>query len=196
MIFSLVVFFSLTVSASGQAGAELAEITLYSVVGHNNDFTRSSVNFESGERGFRETEPGFDLTYGNLAINDGRDWYRDWLVVRDPRSIVCDLGVKKWGDFQRTPSFPWKNWRVPLPLKSPMVFSASAGKKVDTPNGKESVSPHRQSVLAKVGHMYLMRVMRGSSETYVMFRVESLTPGDTCVLSWKKVPAPDDDVEK
>jgi hypothetical protein len=196
MVFSIVVFFSLSISARGQAGAELAEVTLYSVIGHDHDFTRSSVNFESGERGFQGTGSDFDLTYGNLTINYGRDGYRDWFVVRDPRSIVCDLGEKKWGNFQRTPAFPWKNWRIPLPLNSPIVVNASAGKKVDTPDGKESVSPHRQSVLVKVGHMYLMRVMKGRSKIYVMFRVESLTPGDNCVLSWKKVAPPEDDVEK
>jgi hypothetical protein len=196
MILSIVVVISLSVSAGGQTGAELAEVTLYSVIGYDNDFTRSSVNFESGERGFLGPPSDFDLTYGSVAINDGRDWYRDWLVVRDPRSIVCDLGEKNWGDFRQTPSFPWKNWRIPLPLNSPMVFNASAGKKVDTPAGKEAVSPHRQSVMAKVGHMYLMRTMRGKSKTYVMFRVESLTAGDNCVLSWKKVTAPEDEVEK
>jgi len=196
MISSILVFISLSVSARGQAGAGLAQVTLYSVQGHNQDFTRSSVNFESGERGFRGTVAGFDLIYGNMTINYGKDWYRDWLVVRDSRSIVCDLGEKKWGDFRQTPSFPWKNWRIPLPLNSPMVFDASAGKKVDTPNGKESVTPHRQSVMVRVGHMYLMRVNRGRGETYVMFRVESLTPGDNCVLAWKKVPPPEDDVEK
>ena len=115
MIFSIVAFMSLSISARGQAGAELARVTLYSV-GHNHDFTRSSVNFESGERGFQGAGSNFDLSYGNLKINYGRDWYRDWLVVRDPRSIVCDLGEKNWADFQRTPTFPWKNWRIPLPL--------------------------------------------------------------------------------
>jgi hypothetical protein len=196
LVLSIIVLISLSVSAGGQAGAELAQVTLYSGLGHNHDFTRSSLNFESGERGYRETVSGFDLIYGNLSINYGSDWYRDWLVVLNPRSIVCDLGEKKWGDFRQTPSFPWKNWRVPLPLNSPMVFDASAGKKVDTPNGKQSVTPHRQSVMVRAGHMYLMRVMRGRSETYVMFRVESLTSGDNCVLSWKKVPPPEDDVEK
>jgi len=198
MILSIVVFISLSISARGQAGAELAQVTLYSVQGYGHDFTRSSVNFESGERGFPETVSGsgFDLTYGNLAIAYGRDTYRDWLVVRDSRSIVCDLGEKKWGDFQQTPTFPWKNWRVPLPLNSPMVVNASADKKVDTPDGKKSVSPHRQSVIVRVGHMYLMRVMKGRSEIYVMFRVESLTPGDNCVLSWKRVTPPEDEVEK
>ena len=192
MIFSIVVFISLSISARGQAGPELAQVTLYSVLGRDHDFTRSSVNFESGKRGFQGTGSGFDLTYGNLAIND----VRDWLTVRDPRSIVCDLGEKKWGDFQRTPTFPWKNWRIPLPLNSPMVFNASAGKEVDTPDGKKSVSPHRQSVMVRVGHMYLMRVRQGRSEIYVMFRVESLTSGDNCVLSWKKVTPPEDDLEK
>ena len=196
LILLIVVLISLSVSASAQARAELAEVTLYSVQGHNQDFTRSSVNFESGERGFGGTVAGFDLIYGNMTMNYGNDWYRDWLVVRDPRSIVCDLGEKNWGDFRRTPTFPWKNWRIPLPLNSPMVFDASAGKQVDTPDAKKSVTPHRQSVMVRAGHMYLMRVMRERSETYVMFRVESLTPGDNCVLSWKKVPPPEDDVEK
>jgi hypothetical protein len=77
LMLSIVVLISLSVLARGQAGAELAQVTLYSVQGHNQDFTRSSVNFESGERGFRGTISSFDLIYGNMTINYGSDWYRD-----------------------------------------------------------------------------------------------------------------------
>jgi len=38
--------------------------------------------------------------------------------------------------------------------------------------------------------MYLARLLKRSGVLYVMFRVESLKPGDNCVLSWKRVPPP------
>ncbi len=191
-----------TGSAGGQGNAELAQVALYSVQGHNGDWTRSSISFETGERGFRgRSSPEYDMTYGNMSTSTGGKggvWFRDWLSVRDPRSIILDLGEKKWEDFRQTPFFPKsQKWRQPLPLNSPMVVNTSAGREIDAPDASKAVSPHRQFVLARLGHMYLMKVMKGRNATYVVFRVDRLSPGDTCLLSWKKVPPPpDDDVEK
>jgi len=44
--------------------------------------------------------------------------------------------------------------------------------------------------------MYLMKVMRERKTIYVMFRVDSLSKEDNCVLSWKRVPPPPEDFEK
>jgi hypothetical protein len=43
---------------------------------------------------------------------------------------------------------------------------------------------------AKVGHMYVLRVVDGAEDFYVLFRVESLVRGDSCTITWKRVPAP------
>lgn len=45
---------------------------------------------------------------------------------------------------------------------------------------------------ARVGHMYVLRVVDGAEDFYVLFRVESLVRGDNCTITWKRVPAPPD----
>lgn len=185
LILALGALVALSFPAGGQEVATLNQVTLYSRIGHN-DWSRTSVNFESGERGSPNRRPAYyDLTYGNLAINYDADWFG----VGDPRSMIIDLGAKQWGDFKETPSFfKGKKPRKPLPLSRPMVIDASAGVKEH--------SPYQQFVRVEAGHMYLMRVKRERKTFYVMFRVDSLTRVDNCVLSWKQVPPPRDDFEK
>ena len=159
---------------------QLNQVTLYSQRSHR-DWSRASVNFETGERGSSR----FDLTYGNLAVNHDGNWFE----VRDARSMIIDLGAKQWGDFKETPSFfKGKKPRKPLPLSRPKVVDASADSK--------EISPYQQFVRVKAGHMYLMKVMKERKTTYIMFRVDSLIKEDNCVLSWKKVPPPVDEMEK
>ena len=185
LILALGALVALSVTAGGQDVATLNQVTLYSKMGHN-DWSRTSINFESGERGSPNGRTAnYDLTYGNLAVNYDADWFE----VRDPRSMIIDLGAKQWGDFKETPSFSkGKKPRKPLPLSRPKVLDASAGVKEH--------SPYQQFVRVEAGHMYLMKVMRERKTFYVMFRVDSLSRVDNCVLSWKKVPPPRDDFEK
>ena len=177
-----------SVLASGQDSNGLYDVTLYSVVGYQLDWTRSSVEFDSGIRGPATNAAGtseFDLTYGALIINDKVDWFG----VVNPRSRIIDLGAKNWTDFRETPSlWPGNKPRKPLPLNAPMVADASAGVK--------EPSPYQQYVPVVVDHMYLMQVVRGRNKTYVMFRVKSLVSKDNCILSWKKVAPPKEDLEK
>ena len=184
ILFALVTLVALSVIADGQNGAALTQVTLYSY--HRYLDSRSSVNFDSGARGFKSGQSAdFDLTYGTLTVNNDNDWFE----VRDARSMIVDLGAKQWGDFRETPSFfHGKKPRKPLPLSAPKVVDASAGSK--------EVSPYQQFVRVRVGHMYLMKVTRARTKIYVMFRVDNLTQKDNCLLSWKKVPPPAEDVEK
>lgn len=184
LILALGALIALSVTASGQEVATLSQVTLYSKMGHN-DWSRTSINFESGERGAPSRTAKYDLTYGNLALNHNADWFE----VRDPRSMIIDLGAKQWGDFKETPSFfKGKKPRKPLPLSQPKVLDGSAGVKEH--------SPYQQFVRVEAGHMYLMKVMRERKTFYIMFRVDSLSRVDNCVLSWKIVPPPRDDFEK
>lgn len=170
-----------SVAAGGQEVSSLTQTTLYSYR-HHRDWREASINFEPREAG--SVWRNFDLTYGNLTLNDDNDWFQ----VGDSRSMIRDLGAKQWEDFKETPSFfKGKKPKKPLPLKRPMVLDASAGVKEH--------SPYQQFVRVKPGHMYLMRVVQEHKRTYVMFRVETLTTKDNCVLSWKKVPPPSGDVE-
>ena len=185
LILALGALIALSVTAGGQDVATLNQVTLYSKMGHN-DWSRASFNFESGERGSPSARTAnYDLTYGTLAVGYDRDWFE----VRDPRSMIIDLGAKQWGDFKETPSFfKGKKPRKPLPLSRPKVIDASADSK--------EISPYQQFVRVEAGHMYLMKVMRERKTIYIMFRVDSLSRVDNCVLSWKQVPPPRDDFEK
>jgi hypothetical protein len=177
---------ALSVTAGGQVVPELNTVTLFSKISHR-DWSRSSVNFDSGQRGSPTADiSGFDLVYGTLAVNDDSDWFE----VIDGRSMIVDLGARQWSDFKATPSFPKsKKPQKPRPLSGNV-------KEIDTSGGSREVSPYQQFARVKAGHIYLMKVVRDRNKTYVMFRVDNLVSEDNCLLSWKKVAPPPDDLEK
>jgi hypothetical protein len=174
------------VTANGQGVEALNQVTLYSRTGQG-DLSRSSVNFDTGARGSTIRDPnGFDLMYGNLQVNDDNNWFE----VSNPRSTIVDLGKKKWEKLKGTPSFPKsKKPRKPLPLSGNL-------KEINVSAGVKEVSPYQQFVRVKLGHMYLMKVVRDGKKTYVLFRVDTLTKQENCVLTWKKVQPPPEDIEK
>jgi hypothetical protein len=45
-------------------------------------------------------------------------------------------------------------------------------------------------VKAVAGHMYVIHVVDGDADYYVLFRVEELVRGDRCTVTWKKIPPP------
>jgi len=47
-------------------------------------------------------------------------------------------------------------------------------------------------VLAKVAvnHMYVIHVVKGQSDFYVLVHVDALVPSDNCTISWKRIPPP------
>jgi hypothetical protein len=185
----ILLLFSISAPAGRQDDAGLSRVTLYSVQGHGNDWSRSSVDFDSGIRGFTgEGAHDFDLTYGSITMNTDLDWFE----VRDPRSMIIDLGEKGWRDFRETPSFTKRD----KPRKPPRLLTPSTPKVADVSAGSKEVSPYQQFRQVVAGHMYLMKVTRKRKTIYVMFRVDNLAPRDTCLLSWKKVPPPAEDEEK
>ncbi len=183
-------------SIGAQTETNLQTATLYNLsaqVSMHTDNSRSSVNFETGQKGHSPHPQlsDFDLTYGGLEIKKDGKVYPDWLRVTDPRSMMVELGKKEWQEIKATPPFPKpKKVSPPLPLSNrPMVIDVSAG--------SPEVSPYRQFIAVQPGHVYLMRLVRDRKVIYVMFRVESLTSRDNCVLSWKLVKPPNvDDNEK
>lgn len=192
MLLSLVILISAFGSIAGQTNAELQQVTLYNFSAQQPDASRSAINFETGKRGHLHSEPPteFDLMYGGMVIEKDGKVFPDWLRVTDSRSMIVDLGAKKWQDFKVTPPFPKASKsRPPLPLsKRPIVIDVSAG--------STEVSPYRQVVEVKAGRVYLMRLLHGKKVVYTMFRVESLNSGESCVLSWKQVRPPNVDDEK
>ncbi|HSE21262.1 MAG TPA: hypothetical protein VLB68_06370, partial [Pyrinomonadaceae bacterium] len=114
----------------------------------------------------------------------------NWFEVSDPRSTIVDLGKKGWENLKETPSFPKsKKPHKPLPLSGNL-------KEINASAGVDDVSPYQQFVRAKLGHMYLMKVVRDRKKTYVLFRVDTLTKQENCIVSWKNVQPPPEDIEK
>ena len=108
----LVITFTACASIAAQTEGVLREVTLYYFqYPEQPDRSRSSVNFETGERG-PDRSGSFDLRYGGMAIGTpgtpGKPgkFLADWLGVLDCRSMVVDLGAKQWQDFKTTPPFP------------------------------------------------------------------------------------------
>lgn len=61
-------------------------------------------------------------------------------------------------------------------------------------DGKPRIDP--MFVKAVVGHMYAIHVVDDSRDYYVLFRVEALTRGDNCTISWRLAPSPAETVRK
>jgi hypothetical protein len=186
LILALGILVAVSATADGQDVPELNQATVYSRMTYRDWRKPWGVNFDRAEEVSADQQlRGIDLKYGTLKINDDGDWFE----VRDPRSMIVDLGAKKWGDVKETPAFfKGKKPRKPLPLNAPKLVDASANSK--------DISPYQQFVRVKAGHMYLMKVVTGRAKTYIIFRVDNLFKEDNCLLSWKKVPPPVDDVEK
>ena len=200
----LVLVITLTVcpSIAAQTYAGLNEVKLYwfapfrvPIDFEKTDRSKSSINFETGERGSPSGQ--YDLRYGGMVLGtphkhgEAEKLLTDWLGVLDCRSMIVDLGAKQWQDFKETPPFPKpKTIEPPRPLDRPRCV-------VNTSAGRTDFSPYRQFVEVNPGHVYLMRLLRGNKVRYVMFRVESFVARDNCVLSWKLVKPPNvDDNEK
>ncbi|MFN2579046.1 MAG: hypothetical protein ABR607_15330 [Pyrinomonadaceae bacterium] len=192
ILISLLLLISAFISVGGQTSTELQQVTLYNFGTAQHDESKSSINFETGKRGHLRSESltDFDLMYGGMIIEkDGRR-FPDWFRVTDTRSMIADLGAKNWPDINETPEFPnARTLHRPPPLANrPMVVDVSAGSK--------DVSPYRQFIPVQPDHMYLMRILHGNKVIYAMFRIESLDPQQSCVLSWKRVTPPKADNEK
>jgi hypothetical protein len=60
------------------------------------------------------------------------------------------------------------------------------------PKEKRTGGPKVDPVFVKaiLGHMYVIRVVDGDTDFYVLFRVEALVRGDNCAISWMRIPPP------
>jgi hypothetical protein len=136
ILFSLIILLSTCVSITAQnpttqerprrallaetgppdADAALKEVTLYWYHKSDrlpfpaqSDDSRSSVNFETGDRGPARGGGFYDLRYGGVIIEPpGKPgvFLADWLDVLDCRSMIVDLGAKTRQDFKETPPLP------------------------------------------------------------------------------------------
>jgi hypothetical protein len=155
--------------------------TLLSHIGHN-DFAKSNFNFQLGVRGDSTSPPTrniYDLRYGGLSYNHDSDWF-DVPIAHGSRSKIIDLGALNWLDV----------YDIPILYASLEPYD---GMRTDSINHGRLVSSLPENTLVKVivGHMYLLHARDNDRDLYVMFRVESLKPGDEVTISWKVVPSPE-----
>lgn len=64
---------------------------------------------------------------------------------------------------------------------------APTSRKTDS---KPKVNVSSNLVKAIVGHMYVIHVVDETRDFYVLFRIDKITRGDNCTISWQTVPAP------
>ncbi len=86
----------------------------------------------------------------------------DVTMVTDDCSRIKDLGALNWSDAFQAPALP----AYPEPTRDP-------------------------SVMAIVGHMYIVHTKDRDSDHYALFRVEALEPGTGVTISWKLKKSPE-----
>lgn len=88
--------------------------------------------------------------------------------------------------FSRVPP-PRNDFPVePTTLPSPTIERAPDSR--PKRDGKTKTSP--VFIKAIVGHVYAIHVVNDTQDYYALFRVEAMTRGDNCTISWRLVPAP------
>src|SRR5215831_19952780 len=141
ILFSLLLMMLACAPIAAQTDTPLGQVTLYWFSPgrvfdpEKTDRSRSSVNFETGERG-PDNGARFDLRYGGMVTGtphkngEAEKFLTDWLGVLDCRNMMVDLGEKRWQDFKETPPFPKpKTLEPPRPLDKPgCVVDTSAGR--------------------------------------------------------------------
>lgn len=167
-------------SAFGQAAPDV--VTLYSPIKYKDDFSRASFDFQNGRFG---TKAGWDLTYGAPYIGADQDWFKASTFGND-RHFIRDLGGLNWSDEIQVPVLSPRPESLGT-KENPITVNASAG---EYDKWVQQAAQEGIFVKAVVGHMYVLRAKNLQSDYYVLFRVESLQRGDSCTISWRRVPSP------
>lgn len=196
---TFVVLVGILIPVSAQEAA-----TLYSPLQYHNH-NQAYFDFHKGEVPQRGAP--WDLAYGLLRAGDDFDWFQS-AGAGDNRSLIRDLGELKWSDVFTVPVIE------PLPKLKPgeqrtITVDSSGADGADGAPGADGdgvvrAQPTRNSgpkhdgkprvdpifVKAIVGHLYAIHVVHEASDFYALFRVDALTRGDNCTISWRLVPAP------
>jgi hypothetical protein len=213
LLLGLLVGLSVSAHAQGAGTAAAPEpgvqrVTLYGPLARGHDASRALFSFKTGAYG-----RGWDLNYGSLYVSEEHDWFQV-STLPGARTAFRDLGAFDWADSFKVPvvePFP----KLKEGEQRTVKIDASGADGEDGAPGADAadwdgvvrpkprpVPPPRRPkndgvpkvdpvfVKAQVGHMYVIRVVDGDEDFYVLFRVESLVRGDNCTITWKRVPAP------
>lgn len=121
----------------------------------------AAFSFKHGING----DASLKTTRNNWDILFGNSPQRDSFdvtMVVDDRSRIKDLGAHEWSEIFEVPQLPAHE----KPTREP-------------------------SVAAVVGHIYLVHSADSDDDHYSLFRVESLEPGKTVTITWKRVASPE-----
>lgn len=164
------------------SGADAQKVTLRSHHKHQ-DYEKAVVRVEPPaprKGGARAGLGNHTLRYGGINIDAGNGWI-DVPHAHGSRSQIKDLGALDWSEVFDVPFLHASTTPHPGGLR----FDFSAG------DGSVRVTPENVMAKVEVGHLYLVHFKDDEADFYLMFRVESVKPGDECTLSWKYVPSPE-----
>ena len=115
-------------------------------------------------------------------------------IKRQARGLSSDVrGAPSAQEQISTPTRDPDDWpRFPPALSSIRNAGRGDGETSITIGPKNSKRSKPAPVLARVviGHLYVIHVVKGRSDFYVLLRVDRLVPGDNCTISWKRIPSP------
>lgn len=196
---------------AAQSMATSSPVTLFSPNKHRGEQLKSCVTFAQSRERMRAARGSLcDLYYGHLYAGDDWDWFQS-AANPGQRSLVRDLGALDWNDSFTIPIIEPLPKLKPGEVRNITVDTSGAdgadgapgadgdgvvrprpGENVQRPpkrDGKPKIDP----VFAKaiLGHLYVMHVVDDVSDFYVLFRIDALTRGDNCTISWRLVPAPE-----
>ena len=143
-------------------------------------YGKSAFSFEHGIRsdvGVEAPRNDYDLEYGSISLDGDGDWLSVTMVTDDRRRIK-DLGEMNWSEVYHVPVLP-------------ASLEPRQGVRMPKPGESFEESSDGQVTRAVVGHIYVVHTKDSDTDLYAMFRVERLDPNDTCVISWKVVPSPE-----
>jgi hypothetical protein len=169
--------------SNNSSKAEHQKTTLFSRLGHKETgYGKSAFNFKHGLRSDDEewlpvTHNHADLLYGSLCTNGDSDWFCVSMGGENP-SKIKDLGALEWADIEA----------VPVLLATPPTTTGIRGPR-DGESWEESSEQRVTKVVA--GHMYVAHIKNEDTDLYAMFKVEELSPSDSCFITWKAVPSPE-----
>lgn len=204
--------------------SESVTATLYSCLKHEGECKPDLFNFGTGQ--LVTDAGRWDLRYGSLYAGNDLDWFSASLmedsrsVIKDLGALSwtdsfkvpvvepfpkLEAGQSRHFtvDTSGADGEPGAPGAVGAPVggrnsKPPSDLSANTVSEKAQQQKPNPRTPHTDPVFVKAiaGHMYIIHVVDSISDYYALFKVETLERGDNCTISWKLIPAPQNDMSK
>jgi hypothetical protein len=196
---------------------DLQSVTLYSPNKYRGERRPACLNLASGRL---SVYGRCDVYYGFLYAGDEWDWFQS-AGYEDSRSVIKDLGALDWSASLIVPVIaplpklkPGEHRNVTIDVSGADGADGAPGQRGADADGAirqadksvvEPVTPplarkpkhdgvpkiDPMFVKARLGHLYVIHVVDDGNDFYALFRVEEITRGDNCRISWKRIAAPE-----